>query len=375
MSKSFVTVLFCLVVVASPALAAQSPKPKAEVAKIAVGPKNLEETKEIADDPATSGDTDPNLKETTDGEESPALKPIVASTPAPQADGAPAPPLIDEGNDEGEREKGAPALKAEEVAKPSLPAMTVKLRATRPTATKANTATKATSIKKSSAKSSASKATAPKAIAPAVSKAAPETGDVVNVSAEQSLKWLTNGNTRFVTKKFRADGRSAADRARVAKAQKPHAIILSCSDSRVPPELIFDQGLGEITTIRVAGEVLDSSVIASIETAIQNEHPHLLVVLGHTRCESIEAALNWKEKATNGSDALDRMVSEIKPHLRSLAPGAPSAGLQVESVLQADGVARDLADQSEIIKKALESHELTIKTGLYGIDTGEVKFY
>ncbi len=196
---------------------------------------------------------------------------------------------------------------------------------------------------------------------------------VEGVTAEMSQKWLENGNIRYVSKKFRADGRSEKDRGK--KETKPHAIVLSCSDSRVPPELIFDQGLGEITTIRVAGEVLDSSVIASIEQTILNKNPHFLVVLGHTQCESIEAVMSWKEKATYGSDALDRMVSEIKRHLKTLTPGARSPGLQVEGALQADGVARELTERSEIIKKAVDDGQLTIKTGLYWVDTGKVKFY
>ena len=85
--------------------------------------------------------------------------------------------------------------------------------------------------------------------------------------------------------------------------------------------------------------------------------------------------MKWKEQATLGSDALDRMVAEIRPHLKTLNSSRRSPGLQTETVLQADGVARDLTDHSEIIKKAVESRELTIKTGLYWVDTGKVKFY
>lgn len=214
--------------------------------------------------------------------------------------------------------------------------------------------------------------TVPKVAAPA---APPVEATVAGTTAEQSQKWLMNGNLRFMTKKFRADGRSELDRLRTSKEQKPHALVLSCSDSRVPPEMIFDQGLGEITTIRVAGEVLDASVLASIEQVVLNQAPHLLVVLGHTQCDSIEATLKWKELASHGSEALDRMVAEIKPHLKTVSTQNPSPKLQVEGALQADGVARDLTERSSIIKKAVDSGQLKIKSALYWIDTGEVRFY
>ena len=323
--------LAAVLVLPSPSFAARSPRLKDDVTKTAVG---LKVQKPIAatssDDASASENSSENENETeessdaTDHVDKPITRPSVIVTDAPRGAAPVATEASQSQDDEGEATEDEP--KSDE--KVETPTVAVKEKHPQP---------------------------------------------VQGVTAEQSQKWLENGNTRYVTKKFRADGRSEKDRAK--KEVTPHAIVLSCFDSRVPPELIFDQGLGEITTIRVAGEVLDSSVIASIEQTILNDHPHLLVVLGHTQCESIEAVMSWKDKATYGSDALDRMVSEIKPHLKSLTPGSRSPGLQVEGALQADGVARELTDRSEMIKKAVDDGQLTIKTGLYWVDTGKVKFY
>ena len=221
-------------------------------------------------------------------------------------------------------------------------------------------------------------------VAPAPTPAKTETSQSV-VSAETSLKWLKHGNTRFVKHNFRADGRSEKDRERLVKGQHPHAIILSCSDSRVPPEIVFDQSLGEIFVIRVAGEALDSSVIASVEYAVEHLHSSLLVVMGHSQCGAIQATVQTPEASSAGSPDLDKLINDIRPRLASLKSesksgsgnglGSPSTNLEVESVLNADGVARDLVKRSSILKNAVEQGTLVIKSALYRVDSGKVTFY
>jgi carbonic anhydrase len=184
-----------------------------------------------------------------------------------------------------------------------------------------------------------------------------------------------NGNTRYIKKQFRADGRGPKDRQRLLGGQKPHAIVLSCADSRVPPEIVFDQELGEIFVIRVAGEALDSSVIASIEYAVEHLDPHLLIVMGHTQCGAIDATLKTKEGSSAGSEALDKLLADIRPRLKSIPEGKGSANLEIESTVNADGVARDLLKRSEIIKKRVDSGDLVIKPALYRMDSGKVSFY
>lgn len=196
------------------------------------------------------------------------------------------------------------------------------------------------------------------------------------VSAEQALKWLQNGNKRYLSRANRTDGKSQKDRERLGKGQHPHAIVLSCADSRVPPETVFDQALGEVFVVRTAGESLDSSVIASLEYAVEHLGPRLLVVMGHTSCGAVKAALETPEDKSAGSPSLDKLVGDIRPRIPNRTPAAaPSAGLEIESAANAQGVAADLLKRSEIIRARVEKGDLLIKPALYYLDSGTVKFY
>ena len=195
------------------------------------------------------------------------------------------------------------------------------------------------------------------------------------IPAETSLRWLKNGNTRFMKKNFRSDGRTQKDRERLAKGQHPHAIVLACSDSRVPPEIVFDQTLGEIFVIRVLGEALDATVIASIEYAVEHLHTGLLVVMGHSQCGAIQATVKTPEGTSAGSEYVDKVISDIRPRLASMKSEPASLNLEVESTLNADGVARDLVQRSSLLKNAVESGSLVIKAALYRVDSGKVTFY
>lgn len=211
-----------------------------------------------------------------------------------------------------------------------------------------------------------------KAEPPAKDKPRPE---VKSVPAETVLRWLTNGNVRFTTRSFRKDGRGANDRKRLFASQRPHAIVLSCSDSRTPPELIFDQALGEIVTVRVAGPALDAAVIATIEEALEDLDPHLLVVMGHDKCSTIDSALKVKDGSDVGSASIAQILSDIRPRLKTISPEKPSPHLEVESAVNADGVGRELLKRSEIVRKKVEAGDLVIKPALYHLESGKVTFY
>lgn len=104
------------------------------------------------------------------------------------------------------------------------------------------------------------------------------------VPADKALSWLKNGNRRFTKGFFRADGAAAKDRKRLVAGQKPHATVFTCSDSRVPPEIVLDQKLGEIYSVRVSGKVLNANTISSIEYAVQYLGTNLVLLLGHDNC-------------------------------------------------------------------------------------------
>jgi carbonic anhydrase len=194
------------------------------------------------------------------------------------------------------------------------------------------------------------------------------------VPAEKSLGWLKNGNARFISGRVRADGARASDRKRLALGQKPHAVILSCSDSRVPPEVVFDQKLGEIFVIRTAGQALGANVIGSIEYAVEHLGANLIVVMGHESCGAVNAALASLKGTDLGSPSLNALAADIKPRIAKAAASQPSDKLIVEEWANVNGVARDLIDRSEILRDAVQSGDVKIERALYHLESGTVEF-
>lgn len=197
----------------------------------------------------------------------------------------------------------------------------------------------------------------------------------VGTEPTKALQWLKNGNQRFLKKHFRKDGQSRLDVARLNLGQKPHTIVLSCSDSRVPPEIVFDQKLGEIFVVRTAGESLDSSGIASIEYAVAHLGARLILVMGHTSCGAVKAAVGTLNGGDAGSEHLNKLVSDIHPRLKAAGLGTDASGnLGKESWANAKGVAKDLVARSAILADAVKSGDLQITSSLYNLDSGSVDF-
>lgn len=194
------------------------------------------------------------------------------------------------------------------------------------------------------------------------------------VEPQKALGWLKNGNRRFVKNFFRNDGAKLSDVERLSTGQKPHSIILSCSDSRVPPEVIFDQKLGEVFVIRTAGEAIDSMVLASIEYAIEHLGSRNLVVLGHTQCGAVKAALATLEGADAGSVHLNKLVKDIHPRIGHFYKKPTSKNYADEGWANVDGVVKDLVSRSSIIASAVKSGHLMINSALYHIEHGQVEF-
>jgi len=194
------------------------------------------------------------------------------------------------------------------------------------------------------------------------------------VPAVKAFTMMKNGNSRFIKGNLRRDGATKADRARLATGQKPHTIVLSCSDSRVPPEVVFDQKLGEIFTVRTAGQALDSAAIASIEYAVSHLGSNLIVIMGHESCGAVKAALATLKGGDAGSPSLNKLVGDLHPHLKRFTELSQTDGVVVESWANVEGVTTDLIDRSEIVRRLVESGEVTIQKGLYHLATGEVEW-
>ncbi len=194
------------------------------------------------------------------------------------------------------------------------------------------------------------------------------------ISAEKALGWLKNGNIRFTKGYFRHDGASKRDINRLAAKQAPHSIVLSCSDSRVPPEVVFDQKLGEIFVVRTAGQSLDNSSIASIEYAVEHLHSQLLVVMGHTSCGAVKAAVSTAPGGDIGSPYLNALVADIQPRISTKANAKHSENYLTESWENTQGAAKALLEKSSIVREAVKSGHLHLTTALYHLDSGAVEW-
>lgn len=197
------------------------------------------------------------------------------------------------------------------------------------------------------------------------------------MNADQALGELKAGNQRFIEGKLKSDKADAHRRKTLAEGQKPNAIILSCSDSRVPPELVFDQGLGEIFTVRVAGNVLGAATVASIEYAVEHLGTRLIVVLGHESCGAVKAALTTPPGKSAGSADLDVLVSSIQPALSDVSRSIASEDKTLRRPVRAnvEAVAKRLVTRSSIIRKSVESGEVKIVPGIYSLESGMVEFW
>jgi carbonic anhydrase len=185
---------------------------------------------------------------------------------------------------------------------------------------------------------------------------------------EQTLQKLMDGNRRFVENKSMLD-ESTTRRIEVAKGQHPFATILGCVDSRVPPELIFDQGLGELFVIRTAGEVLDHAVLGSLEFGVAELNIPLIMVLGHKGCGAFKAAsaiLCHHEKA----------MADIQFLVKKLAPAIGTADEDENHLNQAIQeqikYTVEKLKHTPILNRAIKREALKIAGGCYDLDTGVV---
>lgn len=201
------------------------------------------------------------------------------------------------------------------------------------------------------------------------------------ISAREALQRLREGNRRFVSNEGAPGAYPTRDRlAELAKSQQPFAIILGCSDSRVPAEIVFDQGLGDLFVIRVAGNIVAPSQVGSVEFAAARFGTPLVVVLGHSQCGAILATLEELRRPTeNQSRNLRSIVDRVRPSVEALLetdPGRDPAdlvSLAVRANIRAS--ADHLRHGSSVLEQLIQEGRLLVVGAEYSLETGVVEFY
>jgi carbonic anhydrase len=201
------------------------------------------------------------------------------------------------------------------------------------------------------------------------------------IPAREALARLQEGNRRFVADDRSGDTiTSRARRYELAARQEPFAIILGCSDSRVPAEIVFDQGLGDLFVIRVAGNIVASSQVGSVEFAAARFGTRLVVVLGHSQCGAILATLEELQRPTgNQSRNLRSIVDRVRPSVEALLATElrhdPDALVREGVRANIRVSANHLRHGSEVLEQLIQSDGLLVVGAEYSLETGVVTFF
>ena len=190
------------------------------------------------------------------------------------------------------------------------------------------------------------------------------------VAPAEAIAKLKEGNGRYASGKLQHPGQTTERRAELTKDQHPFAVIVSCSDSRVPPEIVFDQGLGDLFVVRVAGNVIDDHGLGSIEYAVDHLGARLIVVLGHQSCGAVKAAKETIAAKSKAPGHIQSLVTAIQPAVEATAKSDLGATVEanVKNVVQA------LRTSTPILKPKVDSGEVQVIGGYYSLDTGAVTF-
>jgi carbonic anhydrase len=201
------------------------------------------------------------------------------------------------------------------------------------------------------------------------------------ISAQEALERLRDGNRRFVSGVRSSDSlTSQTRRSELAAGQEPFAIILGCSDSRVPAEIVFDQGLGDLFVIRVAGNIVASSQIGSVEFAVERFGTPLVVVLGHSRCGAVLATVEElmrprEDQSRNLRSIVDRVRPSVEALLATDLRHDPDALVRHAVRANVRVSASHLRHGSEIIEQLIQRDRLVIVGAEYSLETGCVDFF
>ena len=188
-----------------------------------------------------------------------------------------------------------------------------------------------------------------------------------DLTPDEALAKLMEGNKRYTSSHSQRPHQSARRRHELEKDQHPFACILSCSDSRVPPEIVFDEGLGDLFVVRVAGHIVDNAVTGSVEYAVEHLGSTLVLVLGHERCGAVQATLGEGEPGTH----IQSLVEAISPAVieAKKKPGEPLANA-VRANVQL--VVQQLRQSGPILAEQVRSQKIRIVGAVYELDTGAV---
>ncbi len=200
------------------------------------------------------------------------------------------------------------------------------------------------------------------------------------IPAEEALERLKEGNQRFVDGTARSNVPDQARRDQLTAGQTPFAIILGCSDSRVPAELVFDQGLGDLFVIRVAGNIVAPSQIGSVEFAADLFNTRLVVVMGHTNCGAVRATVEEMRRPSGEQSAnIKAIVDRIRPAVEPFRPtelwNDTEALLCNATRANVRASVNQLSHGSETLERLIEEQGLRIVGAEYSLETGVVEFF
>ena len=187
------------------------------------------------------------------------------------------------------------------------------------------------------------------------------------VTADSALAELRAGNAHHVAHRYQHPHETAKRQRELVSGQNPHAEILSCADSRVPPELVFDQGLGDLFIVRVAGNVVSDTELGSLEYGAEHLHVPLLVVLGHQHCGAVTAAV----EGGGAEGHIGALINLLRPAVEKTR-GLPGDAVENAVKANVEMVVKQLRTSAPVLAELVSQRKLKVVGALYSLDTGKV---
>lgn len=191
-----------------------------------------------------------------------------------------------------------------------------------------------------------------------------------SITPDLALQQLMEGNLRYAQGNASHPHQSLERRSELVSGQHPFAVILGCSDSRIPPELIFDQGLGDVFVIRTAGEVVDNASLASIEYAVEHLGVPLVMVLGHDSCGAVTAAVQGGEAEGHLGSLMDFILPAVE-QAREAGEGSDLLNSSIDNNIF--NIVKELQESQPVLSEKVKAGELMILGAHYHLDSGEIE--